>query len=78
MRRLRASRYLPALIGWAIIGGFAAVYDIWLIRTGRLPLTAAAQTPAGWAVRLYMEGHFARRLGAFDLFSRVGKWAARP
>lgn len=64
---------LPAIaVGLAGLAVWAAG-DVWLIRTGRRPLTDAARTPGGWLVTGYLVAHFARALGRGDVFTHIAR-----
>ena len=61
--------------GWVVTGAALMLFDVWLVRNGRAPLTAAARAhPLISTVLMAGLGlHFLDRLGRFDPFRLVGR-----
>lgn len=67
---------VAAEAGWLLTGAALAVFDVWLVRTSRAPLTQAARAhPAVTAGVMVVLGlHFLDRLGRFDPFRIAARY----
>lgn len=68
-----------AVVAWAALGCAAGVVDVWLVRSGRASLTAAARRTRGVAVGacVVLALHFADVLGGWDPFRAAGRVVGR-
>lgn len=69
---LRAAAILTAVITVEI-----AAADVWLLRTGRAPITAVLRTRLGRAMLAVVGLHVVDVLGVVDPFSALGKRITR-
>lgn len=61
----------------AALVGVALVADVWLLRTGRRPITHVFRQPMVRAGLDYFEAHVDDTLGGLDLFRAAGRIVSR-